>query len=424
MLDTIAVQRLIEEQIVTTVNQQVLEAITSEEWLQALEQKIIKYTQDRILGKFSNSNAVPELVDAIKISVKDLFAQGQVPGIEKYVDESNIKQCIDLAVEQLVQSSIDLLGQDPVWLSKIENTINQSVVQRTIASLNSIDVNSVIQQRVDEKLNDVHAHFLQNFKTSGIIDKSTEVQLTVMDGVVVAENDLTTRTLQVVESAVVQDLVVKGSINTDNRSWNDLADVISNKTLEQLNDDWKESLVAQVRESITENGINFNTVNIDGEPLVSENKLSSKITDSKLQTVGQLHTLVVKGEASIFDTVVVKNHRLGINTHAPEMALSVWDEEVSVVIGKNKSKQAYIGTNRDQSLVLGTNRQAQVEIDVDGLTRIKKLQVGLHQIGHSNEVPGWSGTRGDLIFNTSPGPDRVFGWVCLGAYKWQTLKSA
>ena len=50
--------------------------------------------------------------------------------------------------------------------------------------------------------------------------------------------------------------------------------------------------------------------------------------------------------------------------------------------------------------------------------------MGLHKISHDTQVPGWSGTRGDMVFNASPGPDRVFAWVCLGAYKWQVLKSA
>ena len=50
--------------------------------------------------------------------------------------------------------------------------------------------------------------------------------------------------------------------------------------------------------------------------------------------------------------------------------------------------------------------------------------LGLHRISHDSQVPGWSGTRGDLVFNTSPGADRVFAWVCLGAHRWQTLKSA
>ena len=70
------------------------------------------------------------------------------------------------------------------------------------------------------------------------------------------------------------------------------------------------------------------------------------------------------------------------------------------------------------------NRLPQIEIDPAGLTRIKKLQVGLHKISHDVQVPGWSGTRGDIVFNSNPGPDRVFAWVCLGAHKWQTLKSA
>jgi hypothetical protein len=157
--------------------------------------------------------------------------------------------------------------------------------------------------------------------------------------------------------------------------------------------------------------------------MVDQNSLSSKITESKLQSVGQLRQLSVAGEASVYNTLHVKNKRIGINTEMPEMALSVWDEEVSVVIGKNKTKQAYLGTNRDQSLVIGVNRLPQIEIDTDGITTIKQLRVGVHRISHASQVPGWSGTRGDIVFNSSPN-DHVFAWVCLGAHRWQTLKSA
>ena len=105
------------------------------------------------------------------------------------------------------------------------------------------------------------------------------------------------------------------------------------------------------------------------------------------------------------------------------MALSVWDEEVSIVVGKNKANEAYIGTNRAQGVAIGTNRIPQIEISADGLTRIKQLQVGLHRISHDVKVPGWSGTRGDIVFNSNPN-DAVFAWVCLGQYQWKTLKSA
>jgi len=141
--------------------------------------------------------------------------------------------------------------------------------------------------------------------------------------------------------------------------------------------------------------------------------------------VGVLKTLTVSGEAKFNnDTLNVLNKRLGVNTDTPEKALSVWDEEVSVVIGKHKLNQAYVGTNREQGIAIGVNREPQIEINIDGLTRIKQLQVGLHKISHSVQVPGWTGTRGDIVFNANPIADRVFAWVCLGGYNWQTLKSA
>jgi hypothetical protein len=124
------------------------------------------------------------------------------------------------------------------------------------------------------------------------------------------------------------------------------------------------------------------------------------------------------------DTLNVLNKRLGVNTDSPEKALSVWDEEVSVVIGKHKLNQAYIGTNREQGIAIGVNREPQLEISAEGLTTVKKLRVGLHRISHETQVPGWSGNKGDIVFNANLGPDRVFAWVCLGAHRWQTLKSA
>jgi hypothetical protein len=195
--------------------------------------------------------------------------------------------------------------------------------------------------------------------------------------------------------------------------------------LDALSDQWRDQLVSNVTEQIQEHGIEFDQVLVGGNKLIDGNQLSLAVTESSLQSVGVLKTLDVRGETHINNnTLNVLNRRLGVNTESPEMALSVWDEEVSVVVGKNKANEAYIGTNRAQGVAIGVNRVPQIEINADGLTRIKQLQVGLHRISHATQVPGWSGTRGDMVFNASPGPDRVFAWVCLGAYNWQVLKSA
>lgn len=424
MLDTAALEQIIKEQIAIQVDEQVSKTLESTAWIESLENKIIQNAQTQILEKFSNIGIVPEIVESIKHSVSELFAQGQIPGINQYIDLEQITQAVEISIGNCINTLVDSLGQDAEWVDKIEKMINQTVVQRTVSKIASTDINTVIRDRVDENLTTIHKNFMQNFSSNGIADKASLTQLTVMDEATVIENRLVAKDLQIMGTTCIKDLTVTGSINTDNRSWNTLADEISRKTLTQLDTEWQDKLVKQTVEQIQHQGIDFDHVNIQGEPLVIGSTLSGAITDTNIQKLGRLRELQVKGEAHVNDTLSVINHRVGINTDTPELALSVWDEEVSVIIGKHQAKQAYIGTSRDQALVLGVNRQPQVEIDVTGLTRIKQLQVGLHKISHDSSVPGWSGTRGDLVFNTSPGPDRVFAWVCLGAHKWQTLKSA
>ena len=340
------------------------------------------------------------------------------------IDPESVKQLVDQAVENSILGAVSTLGTDPEWISKIERMINQAVVQRTLAGLSAIDVGTVIRDQVNENMRQLKLDLLENFSSTGIDDRASSCQLTILDDTTVVENKLTARSAEIVDDFTVKTLIVKGSINTDNRSWQELAGDISRKTLELLNDNWREGMIKDIAERMKTNGVDFDHVTIQGEKLIDNDRLSSHIRESNLQSVGELKTLSVRGESRFNNTAYVLNRRLGINTEEPEMALSVWDEEVAVLVGKHKDKTAYIGTKGAHGIVLGVNRANQLEIDADGLTTIKKLRVGSHKISHSNEVPGWSGTRGDIIFNSNPGADQVFAWVCLGAYKWQALKSA
>lgn len=422
MIDTNALNKLIEEQITQAVSNQIDTVFQSSDWQKPIEEKIIKYSQDRIIGKFNNSAIIPELLDTIKHSVEELFANGQVPGIDSFIDQVSIKQSVDHAVENTIERAVNELSLDSKWLEKIERQINQAIVQRTISGLSSIDVGSVIKSRVDDNMAKWRKDILVNFHSTGIADQSTSRQITVMDDTTVVENKLTARDLSVVESLSVKNLSVKGSINTDNQSWNTLADIISEKTLKQLTVDWRQTLIAQVAEEIKNQGINFEKVKLNGQYVIDGSKLANGITETNIEKLGTLKELSVTGPASINNTFNVVNKRVGINTEEPESALSVWDEEVNVLVGKHKNKQAYIGTSRDHSLVLGVNRLAQLEIDTSGLTTVKKLQIGLHKISHGTEVPNYSGTRGDIVFNANPTTD-VFAWVCLGGFKWKLLRA-
>jgi hypothetical protein len=339
--------------------------------------------------------------------------------------EKVVEQQISATINQQVSEAVDTMMQDSVWVERIEKLISQSVAHETMARLGAIDLGPTIKKQVDENMQRFTDSILKNFVSTGIVDQASGCELTVMDDAVVVENSLIAKDVEAVDSLRVQNLVVTGSINTDNQSWSALASCISQQTLEQLTEAWHNNLVNQVVKQIQDQGISFEQVRIQGETVIEGNRLSNVVTESGLQSVGLLKNLSVRGEANFNNnTLNVLNKRLGVNTDSPEMALSVWDEEVSIVIGKNKANEAYIGTNRDQSISIGVNRKPQIEINASGLTTIKKLQVGLHKISHDVQVPGWAGTRGDLVLNTNPGPNRVFAWVCLGAHKWQTLKSA
>lgn len=424
MSETDAITRMVEQQIAKTVNAQVLSVLTADEWLEPLEQKILQYSQERILSKFSNSTAMPEIITAVKDSVAKLFDEGKIPGIAQFVDATVVNAAVATAMEQFIQSTVHKLSQDQEWQIRVERLINQSVIQETLSRLGAIDLGPTIKHYVDENMKTFTESILKNFVSTGIVDQATKCELTVMDDAVVVENSLIANCIEAVDSAKIQNLVVTGSINTDNQAWSALAADISQQTLAQITTKWNQDLVQQVTNQIQEQGVSFDNVLVGDEKLINNGKLSRAITDSNLQSLGPLKTLQVLGEAHINNTVSVLNKRLGVNTDAPEKALSVWDEEVSLVMGKHKLNQAYIGTNRDQGIVFGVNREPHVEINTNGLTTIKQLQVGLHKISHAAQVPGWSGTKGDIVFNSNLGADRVFAWVCLGAYKWQPLKGA
>jgi hypothetical protein len=424
MIDTDAIKRLVEEEITKTVQEQVDAVLSEVEWLESLERKILKQTQNRMLSKFASADAMPELLEAVKTSVKKLFDEGQVPGIMDFVDPALIKPVVDQAVEIKINQLVNILSADPEWTARVERLVNQATVQETLGRLSAVDLGPIINTRIDDNMKLFTKSILENFVSTGITDQASRTELTVMDEVVVVENQLTAKNLEVVDTARIQNLVVTGSVNTDNQSWQALAADISDKTLQRLTAEWQQDLIEQVRQSISKQGIEFEQVTVGGQALVTDNTLSAVVTESRLQSVGTLRTLEVRGESRLNNTMNVLNKRIGINTDTPEKALSVWDEEVSIVIGKHKLNQAYFGTNRDQAVTIGVNREPHIEINTDGLTTIKKLQVGLHKISHAPQVPGWAGVKGDLVFNTNPGADRVFAWVCLGAHRWQPLRSA
>jgi hypothetical protein len=418
MLDPKALQQLVEQQAKHDVAQQVSQVMT-ESWFKNVESDAIKFIQDRIVAKFANSEAMPELVDAVKASVRDLFQSGHIPGLDSYIDNNQIKQAVNDSTQEIIQAAINELTLDAVWLEKIEKLISQQTTQRVLASLSSVDIRPIIKASVDNTIESLKVSLFQS-----IHSEAESVELSVLDKNVVVENTLTARNISAVDTVTVQNLVVTGTVDTQNKCWDELSTAISKKTLDSVDQAWRESLIQSVKQSITQQGIDFDSVTINGQRLLSGDTLSHAITESNLKSTGTLRKLVVEGNTKLNETVNVNRKRVGINTEEPDMALSLWDEEVAISVGKFKAQTAYIGTVRKQAVSIGVNRTPAIEIDDTGLTAVKKIQVGLHRISHATEVPNYSGTRGDIVFNANPTLENsVFAWQCLGGFKWKVIRA-
>lgn len=429
MLDANLVAQMVEQEIRSAVNQQVKEAVSQTAWLEDLEQQIIEFVQARIYARFSNIDTVPDLVNAVEKSVGRMFEQGFVPDLNTYVDQERIRQTVDLAIEHFIERTIDSLSIDPVWVTKIENLIAQRTEDRIRARLREIDLNQALESTILKNKESIAREVRKDFQTAGITDLATGNQLTVMDGVVVVEGETVTRDLTVDRDTTLNGSVlikgslgVQGKIAVDNETWQELSEHVGNVTYDRIKNDFANELMKTVIES-TKDGIDISNITVDGSQLIAGDRLSNGITKSNLSQVGTLESLSVKGTANIYDTVHVVKNRVGINTQDPDSALAIWDEEVNVSAGKLSKNVGFVGTGRKQNLVLGTNRQNHIEIDSEGLTTVQKLRIGRNNISWGTEVPSYSGTKGDIVFNINAGADTPFAWICLGAFRWQSLKA-
>jgi hypothetical protein len=344
--------------------------------------------------------------------------------------EQQIRSAVDRSMASYVEKVIDELTLDQSWLTKIETLVNQSFMRKFDQSISMLDFDSLVTKHIDLGFQRWKDRLFENFSTHGIVDSATANVLTVSDSGITVTHDVDTDSCNVRQDArvngtlTVNNLAVLGDVNVDNRSWDSLATAIAEQTLKEIQGEWTTKLVQEVLELSKISGIEFESVKIKGQTLVDGDRLCDTVQRTNIKEVGALKELTVLGETTIYDTVNVSNKRVGINTDRPDMALSVWDEEITISIGKLSAKQGYVGTSRLQNLSIGVNRTGHIEIDTDGLVTIGKLRIGRHCISHADQVPGYAGTKGDIVFNSDPKEHAPFAWVCLGNYRWHPVKGA
>lgn len=67
MLEDLSIKALIEQQIKTVVEEKIQNILSQTEWIDNLEERIIKYAQARIVGRFANISTVPDLFGIVPV---------------------------------------------------------------------------------------------------------------------------------------------------------------------------------------------------------------------------------------------------------------------------------------------------------------------------------------------------------------------
>ena len=357
------IQEAVNEQVNELLKQRVGEAVQQLD----IPAAVNKYLQTR----FDNPNFRQFVGKQVLESVEGLNVSGQTL---KLID-TKVNNAINSqvpAIQQLVRSRVDQI---------LTQTIEQLVRSFSFPEA-SIPVRSIDWSNFKISVNNVDGYR----PLSSIEDLGTSVELTVLDGAVVIENKIITNTVK------AQDIEAHN---------------IKTKYLE-VGDLFKNSIADYV---------------IGRLPKSDTTELDNKITELREQIntrKNSFRELEVTGEAVLSDVLYTTpgNRRVGINTMEPSDALTVWDSEVEVVVGKHKAQEGYIGTRRRQELNIGANNKVGIVIKNDGTVAIDKLQLLNRTISENETVPGFAAKRGDIVLNSNPQSGKFVGWVCLDGIRW------
>jgi hypothetical protein len=315
-----------------------------------------------------------------------------------------------------VSRRVAVMDIGPIIQGIVENKIN-NLVQTGAFGKESIDHSSINFKGFKFSGDVVKGGIITNFGSTGIDDRATQVQMTLMDQAVAFERAVWTPSAIIKGKLTVEgDLVVLGDIDSNSPAANTLA----NMAVEKIKADTEllELHSDAMLASIGQKGIDLKRITQDGREIVNGNQLGYQITDSNLQRVGMLRDLQTQGEALLSDTLYVTGKRVGINTIEPSAVFAVWDEEVELVITKHSSDTGYIGMPRFQRLVLGVNNKDNLILATDGSVEIENLRVGNTPMSSATAAPDYNAITGTIVWNENPAQGGPVGWICLGGTRW------
>lgn len=259
---------------------------------------------------------------------------------------------------------------------------------------------------------------ITHFGSTGIDDKSTTCQVTVMDEVTVVENNLLTKDLTVKGTTTIEgNLNVTGAMVESSPMFTQFVLAATNNVRTSLDRSLFDTYAATVFNKIKTDGLDLTKITLNGQTIVDSGMLSNTITISNLQKVGVLNELQVSGESLFGETLYVTKNRIGVNTIEPNQTLSLWDQEVEFGISKQSKDTAILGMPRNQTLIISSNGKNNLRVLSDGSISADIIRIGTITLT-SGSTPSNDQPIGTIVFNANPTLGGPLGWISLGQARW------
>ena len=387
----------IEKQIQSVIAQKIEDQLSTHDLYNTIEQQIARTVDEKVNATITGLLNRLVNTDTIAAQVNTALS-------------ADIQEKLDHAVKSRVAQTVAQADVGTEISQRIVQFVEDRMARAALPD-NLIPARSIQWDNFSLSADYIGTGTIADFTSTGIEDLATDVNLTVLDGQVVVENETVTKHLTVVESAVMKDLAVERlTINND-------FVIKSSKFVEEMR-----SLIDGRIEKFYERPLDTRggALTSNQVALISDTALGSSVVESNLRKLGRLTSLSVTGETNLADTVYVGNGKLGVNTDEPAGALTIWDEESELTVRKYKQRTMYVGSSRDSDLVLGVGGDAVVFVQRQGIAT-KSVKIGNVNITSASTVPNYTGSPGDLVISNASGTG-PWAWRCTGGNSWIPLK--
>lgn len=375
---------------------------------------LVKDDQVLILVSRMIDSIVAERVTAIINSqLNNLLQKGKLEKELNLTYDDKIKTVVEQEVKAKAAHAVAKIDLATEIGKQIEQIINNRLKSVALPE-KSIKHSSINWDGFELSANTLVEGTIQNFNSTGIQDAATQVELTIVDGSVIAENTLVARNVIIKEKIVAEEMIV--------------GDLKINRHL-IMNENINKQFTSLIKDNITNElskrkiDIAANPIYLNDKEVLNENTLGSSIINSNLRKLGRLTELNVGGIAQFNDTLLVTDvGKIGINTSEPEGVLTLWDDDSELTIKRYKKKNMYIGTMRDTDLSLGTNGNVNLLLRKDGTVEMSRVQLNGLKISVLDKIPTGVGTPGELVIMNNAGENDPWAYRCLGNDRWKAIK--